>query len=443
MTQKPFDKKLREHADKFRPEPRQDAWERIASNLPPERKKRRRLLLFLPVAASVLSAIVFVVRQNQREVTVASDVSAQKPAGRVEQPLYNLPDETNHADSNGTGLSLSVVTPISEIHKNPPPPTSENYSPEIHKNPENKLEPAYAESVKQYAEKIPAGFASNPERTDRENILHTNPAQSIVKSLPHPKNDSASVTKDSTVPVKSTKVKWMPVAGLAFHWGSLDTRVRSSQDSDPAYNLENQRQTYDRGREISSFGVYGGLEKGRIKYTLGVYLQNLTYQMPVVNTNKSILSGLTSQYQYFDFEATDSFKLAPPAEGAKYISNRFRHIVIPIGFHYHLLTHKNFSVYAHTNISMNVLTRYRGLTSRDASGIYVKQNDSKDGDAAKIYSAAGIGLNMQVKLLPTVHLVISPALGTSLSALDRGAVRTGIKSWTLGIGLEYKPDVKK
>ncbi len=452
MSENSFEKKLREKVDDFEPRPREFMWEDIAASLEPEKKKKKLLIPFLSyvllAGIAVTSYTFFISANNQTEPQVKPLVAIESTtvSPKSDYPTVNKSKEII-TDKNAEDLNIK-----------------RNFA----KNKSGKAEAEVGKHVLK---------ASEPQKEDTETIYNPNTKESFEKVLLSGVeenksieteigiisdknslvNDSSKIA-DNDLPSKTAAPLANPdtssnkqiarpkekagrfYTGIQFSPGMIKTRISLDQqysETEPYKSQYSVRNNGDKGLYSYSFGINAGYIGGKMRFGLGIEYLRLEYQMPVRNINEAVLRGVISSFTNFDYNATDSFILARPAEGGTLVKNRYSFLSIPLSLSGDLWNKKHFSLRLKTSLAANFLMAHSGLLLENESGLYVKSAIANESHVRKFHFSAGIGPEFSYNISRRFSVLLNPQIQFALQPLEGARLKTSYMRWSIGSGIRY------
>lgn len=451
MSENSFEKKLREKVEDFEPRPREFMWEDIAASLEPEKKKKKLLIPFLMTVAlagiALTSYTLFNTLSKEAEPNV-QPIAASEPAIKTSHSDHTAIDNNKETEAEnnetivnsrrkqksvnalaiGSQQLLKAADPLKEKNKT-------IYNPDLKDNFENELLSGVDETKNIQSETVTGALTDNNSSLfDSSANADNEPPSETAAPLQNP--DSSSNDQIARPKQKSGRF----YTGIQFSPGMIKTRISLDQqysETEPYKSQYSVRNNGDKGLYSYSFGLNAGYIGGKMRFGLGLEYLRLEYQMPVRNINEAVLRGVISSFTNFDYNATDSFILARPAEGGNLVKNRYSFLSIPLTLSRDLWNKKHFSLRLNAGLSANFLMAHSGLLLENESGLYVKSAIANESHIRKFHFSSGIGPEFSYNFSRRFSFVLNPQIQYALQPLEGARLKTSYMRWSIGSGIRY------
>lgn len=452
MSENSFEKKLREKVDDFEPRPREFMWEDIAASLEPEKKKKKLLIPFLSyvllAGIAVVSYTYFKSANNKTELHL-KPIVAKEPAILSPESDYPSVNKTIEIIPDKKTKNLSVNRSSAKYK-------SGNAEDEDGKKMQNVTEPQKDDietiynpnTIEDFEKELLSGVEENKNVVTEKGILSDNISLSTdsskITDIELPSKTAAPVSNPDTSSndqiARPKQKTGRFYTGIQFSPGMIKTRISLDQqysETEPYKSQYSVRNNGDKGLYSYSFGINAGYISGKMRYGLGLEYLRLEYQMPVRNINEAVLRGVISSFTNFDYNATDSFILARPAEGGTLVKNRYSFLSIPFSLSGDLWNKKHFSLRLNTGLTANFLVAHSGLLLENESGLYVKSAIANESHVRKFHFSAGIGPEFSYNISRRFSVLLNPQIQYALQPLEGARLKTSYMRWSIGSGIRY------
>lgn len=471
MSNKSFEKSLKNKVEEFNPKPKADMWDNIAAALPLEKKHKKVLLSrILAVAALLVFAMILLIETDEPSTQYTSKLLKKHQLGKqIENPsklndgesIAIAKENSNYIESSSKeNLNVKDGVDNNTIKlSNQKEFTNQSLSSRNGKtNISNEVKkPLIEDKNSKHLELVEDAVLSNQNQINYE--LHLD-AQNDSNFSDESKSlssivESNSIAVDSpeqiidTLPdTKYVKelIKVVPrtnhfFIGLHFKPGITQTRVSSEsgyKNTEPYVSIVQQRKESKEQELGYAFGAEIGYTFKRHFFKFGVDYFNLEYNITVGNIGRSLQNNQLTTYSRFDFNATDTFKLTSATqEGSSQVKNRFKYLVLPISYNYKFMQYKKLGFELSTALAANILLKHQGLEFDNATGLFVKSRVVSNSNIEKMHLSAAFGTQITFRTGVKTNVFLHPQCQLGLSPIESGRIRTSYTFWNLGLGFRY------
>jgi opacity protein-like surface antigen len=417
---------------------RENMWENIESQLPPEEKKKKGLFFWSKpflVAATLLLLLGLGILINQYSNTkTESKLNAHKEVSK------QLPDASSSINGNETNETLED-TKIENNSISTEVVQSKNL------NRQHQIQPMKPKAVRKNE------FVSNNSSNEIVNTMELD--ESIVRNsklifAKQLNTPTIQTELDTNLDLYSGKSKKKRAIVINFFTEAsyMPTQSSSIVDIDDQYRSREpyrttfeKRQNGDMGLQSKNFSLSVGAKVNHFRVSIGYKQNNIRYSMLVNNVKSGINSA--GVYNRFDYFATDTFAVESAETGAGSYSSEYQFTSIPFRVGYQFNINRKFSMLVQPEISYNKLKKHNGLVSTTESGIYVKPDIAQANLITEQHLAYGASLFLEYNVVKNLYLGAGVNYNRAINPIENGVVSTRYQQAGLQFSLRYQFNWKK
>jgi opacity protein-like surface antigen len=433
---KSFEDILNEKSQNFQVKMRENMWDNIESQLPPEEKKKRFLFFWNKpfLAAASLSLLIafayltnqWISQQSQNQITQEMKIDESKKSIIVNETEKGEIIEESKVENNFK--SKKIV----QSHKS-----------------ENKFK-SQAFQHNDLTQKV---LISNVDNTNFDNTIYRFEAftsnsglyfaQPLTTETIETELDTIISFRGSVVKKKRayavnffTEASYMPAQNSSIV--SIDKRYKGTEPYQSTYE---KRLNGDMGMQSKNFSVSIGAQVNHFRASIGYKQNTIRYSMLVNNVKSGI--NASGVYNRFDYFASDTFAVESAETGAGSYTSEYQFTSIPFRVGYQFNINNKFSMLIQPEISYNKLKIHNGLVSTTESGIYVKPDIAQPSLITQSHMAFGTSLFLEYNVVKNLFIGAGINYNKAINPIENGIVSTRYQQAGLQFSLRYQLNWKK